>query len=87
MVQVETTVRGSKAKEEERFRLQSAEFDAVSLLSVAYRSLTLTPIVDDSYPEVRQRYENAMRGLIDAIRANGRLPEGRPGIARLILGE
>lgn len=51
---------------------QRAEFDAVAELCKQYRRITLTPIVDDDYPEVRHDYENAMRSLLRAIKANGR---------------
>jgi hypothetical protein len=50
---------------------QSAEFDAVAELVKRYRALPA--VVDDDYPEMRHYYESAMRSLIDAIRANGRL--------------
>lgn len=49
---------------------QRAEFDAVSALAEQWRRLSLTPIVDDDYPEVRHYYESAMRTLIDALRIN-----------------
>lgn len=57
-------------------KTQNAEFDAVGRLGNAYRNLTMTPIVDDDYPEVRHRYESALRGLTDAMKANGRFPRG-----------
>lgn len=57
----------------ERIEKQNVEFDAVAELAAQYRRITLTAVVDDDYPEVRHGYESAMRTLIDAIRANGRL--------------
>jgi hypothetical protein len=53
--------------------MQNAEFDAVGELAEQYRRIQLTPIVDDDYPEVRHHYESAMRCLVRAIKANGRL--------------
>jgi hypothetical protein len=56
-----------------RFKAQNDEFDAVSLLSEAYRRLCAVAVVDDSYPARRHAYEGAIRGLLAACRANGRL--------------
>jgi len=53
--------------------LQKAEFDAVAELAKQYRRITMTPIVDDDYPEVRHGYEGAVRGVIEAFKANGRI--------------
>ncbi len=52
---------------------QRAEFAAVKRLSKAFHALP--PIVDDSYPELHQHYEAAIRDLIDAFKTNGRLQE------------
>jgi hypothetical protein len=49
---------------------QNREFDAVNGLAHQWRRLTLTPVVDDDYPEVRFCYEQAMRSLLDALRIN-----------------
>ena len=51
---------------------QNAEFDAVERLTEQYRRLTLTPVVDDDYPAVRQDYENALKALLQACAYNGR---------------
>ncbi len=56
----------------DRLQKQSAEFDAVALLLQAYRNITITPVVDDDYPEVRHRYESALSNLIKALRENNR---------------
>lgn len=55
-----------------RIAAQSREFDAVRVLAAHYRSIEMTPVVDDDYPEVRFGYEQAMRRLIEAMAANGR---------------
>lgn len=52
---------------------QSAEFDAVSNLSKAWKNLALTAVVDDDYPEVRHRYESALSSLITALKENNRI--------------
>lgn len=54
---------------------QRAEFDAANDFASTFRELTQTAIVDDDYPEVRHRYECALRRLLDACKANGRTPE------------
>lgn len=51
---------------------QNAEFEAVNHLANTYRALTRTPVVDDDYPEMRHRYETAIRITLDAFRQNGR---------------
>lgn len=56
-----------------KIELQKREFDAVAELARHYDAITRTPIVDDDYPEVRHRYEGAVRDLIAAFRSNGRL--------------
>ncbi len=58
---------------DKRIELQNKEFDAVKRLAEQYRRITMTPVVDDDYPEVRHCYESAMSDVIDAIRANGRI--------------
>lgn len=57
---------------EERMKLQSAEFDAAEELMDAIRAHGLTPVVDDDYPEVRHRYESALKRFLAACKANGR---------------
>ena len=54
-----------------KFKLQTAEFDAAAHLSEQYRRLTLTPIVDDDYPQVRFEYDQAVRCFLEACAANG----------------
>jgi len=53
---------------------QNAEFRALDKLVEAYRVHNTVAVVDDDYPEVRHRYEGAVKTFIDAIRANGRIP-------------
>lgn len=55
----------------DKFKLQTAEFDAMAHLAEQYRRLTLTPIVDDDYPWVRFEYDKAVRIFIEACAANG----------------
>jgi hypothetical protein len=57
---------------EDRMKLQRAEFDAADNLASAIRAHGMTPIVDDDYPEVRHRYESALREFLSACKANGR---------------
>lgn len=52
--------------------LQNAEFDAVKELAEQWRRITLTPVVDDDYPEVRHCYEGAIVRVLRAAKANGR---------------
>jgi hypothetical protein len=49
---------------------QNKEFEAVRGLAEQYRRITLTPIVDDDYPEVRFAYDQAVRTFIDALKVN-----------------
>jgi hypothetical protein len=56
-----------------RIDLQNKEFDAVDKLCARWRILQKVAVVDDDYPEMRHYYESAMKDLIDAIRANGRI--------------
>lgn len=49
---------------------QNKEFDAVAELAKQYRRITLTPPVDDDYPEVRHAYESAVRQFIEAYNNN-----------------
>jgi NTP pyrophosphatase (non-canonical NTP hydrolase) len=58
-----------------RMVLQNAEFEAVKQLAKDYERLSLTPPVDDDYPEIRHGYESGLSTLIDALRASGRLAE------------
>lgn len=53
---------------------QNAEFKAVDTLATRWRMMQTVAIVDDDYPAVRHGYESAVRALIDAMKANGRLP-------------
>ncbi len=62
---------------DDRFALQNREFAAGQLFSDALRAHDLTPIVDDDYPEIRNRYESAVNTLIRAFTDNGRLPAAR----------
>lgn len=57
---------------EASMKLQRAEFDAVKNLADRYHAVTLTPIVDEDYPEVRHYYEGAVLRVLDAFRENGR---------------
>lgn len=54
-----------------RIELQNAEFDALVALTKAYNNLP--PVVDDDYPEMRARYETALRTFMFALEANGRM--------------
>lgn len=57
----------------DRIDIQNEEFDAVDRLVKQYKRITLIAVVDDDYPEVRHGYENAVRSLIKAFQANGRI--------------
>lgn len=52
---------------------QNKEFDAVEALAKAYKNITLVPVVDDDYPEVRHIYESCVKTIIDAFKLNGRI--------------
>jgi hypothetical protein len=56
----------------DRMSLQNAEFAAVDELLKWYHRLTLTPVVDDDYPEIRHYYESALKHLLAAAKANNR---------------
>lgn len=64
----------------EGIETQRKEFDAVAALAKRYRALP--PIVDDDYPEARHYYECAIRELIDALVANGRIRTPPPATPR-----
>ena len=54
--------------------LQNKEFDAVEKLSKIYKdTIQSVAIVDDAYPEARFKYEGAVRDLVEAFKANGRI--------------
>lgn len=55
-----------------RMETQRAEFDAMAELAKQYRRLTMTPIVDNDYPEVRNDWETALTKFLEALRTNGR---------------
>lgn len=57
---------------DKRIAQQNKEFDAVAELAKQYRRITMTPVVDDDYPEVRHDYEHAVLDVIDAFKQNGR---------------
>lgn len=65
-------VKAQQIPTEERMKLQRAEFDAAEELANAIRAHGMTPVVDDDYPEVRHRYEGALRTFLKACEANGR---------------
>jgi hypothetical protein len=50
--------------------LQSAEFDALYQLILAYKQLP--PVVDDDYPEAREQYEIMLRRFLIACAENGK---------------
>jgi hypothetical protein len=58
----------------DRIELQNVEFRAARALAEALRIHDTVAVVDDDYPEVRHKYESAVRTLIDAFRGNGRIP-------------
>lgn len=60
----------------ERMALQRAEFATCSVLADRLRDVQSVSPVDDDYPEVRNRYEVALRTFIGVLVANGRLKDG-----------
>lgn len=52
---------------------QNKEFDALTELAKRWETLQRVPVVDDDYPEVRRRYEGAMKDFLRAVEGNGRL--------------
>lgn len=54
----------------DRIELQNAEFDALRELQKAFDNLCRVPIVDDYYPEVRDRYEGALDKFMTATLQN-----------------
>lgn len=65
--------------DEQRRRMitQRVEFDHAAELAEQYRRITMTPIVDDDYPEVRSRYEGAVYNFLRACVDNGRTLPGQ----------
>lgn len=57
-----------------RLEKQTREFDALVALTKAYNAMP--PVVDDDYPEMRFRYEAALREFIFALEDNDRLVRG-----------
>lgn len=55
-----------------KMKLQNAEFDAVSKLTVEWRRLQMTAVVDDDYPYIRSGYEGAVHAFLKASQDNGR---------------
>lgn len=53
-----------------RMDRQNAEFAAVAQLAIDYRRVSMTPVVDDDYPEVRHGYESAMSELLRVLKEN-----------------
>lgn len=51
---------------------QNAEFDACAQLADAWHMLKRVTVVDDDYPQYRQKYEIALLTFIAAIYRNGR---------------
>lgn len=60
---------------EDRIDLQNAEFRAAEEFSKQLGAILATPVVDDDYPQQRHYYERAVRELIKAFEANGRIPK------------
>jgi len=56
----------------DRIDLQNAEFDALTKLCEAWDVLKNTAVVDDDYPAMRHRYEDALETFIVALWNNGR---------------
>lgn len=51
---------------------QRKEFDAADELAKALKAHNQTPVVDDDYPEIRHRYENALAAFIRSMKENNR---------------
>lgn len=49
------------------FETQRKEFEAAEVLAKALRAHNSVPIVDDDYPEVRNKYEGALAAFIKAM--------------------
>lgn len=58
----------------DRIELQNIEFRAARALAKALEIHDKCAVVDDDYPEIRHKYESAVKTLIDAFRMNGRIP-------------
>ena len=54
----------------DKMEAQKNEFDEMAKLASRYRNITLTPIVDDDYPEVRHYYESQLRTFLRAVKEN-----------------
>lgn len=59
-----------------RLDQQKAEFDAADKLAVAMHNISVTPVVDDDYPQVRHLYESALADLLRSMKENGRFVAG-----------
>ncbi len=51
---------------------QNAEFKAAQELATQYRRITMTPPVDDDFPQVKYEYDQAADAFVKAAIANGR---------------
>lgn len=54
--------------------LMNRELNAGAEYVKQLRRHNMTPVVDDDYPQIRFEYDQAVRSLIAAFRANGRIP-------------
>lgn len=60
-------------EQQRRMTNQKTEFDAAFEFASQVKRLGYTAVVDDDYPEVRFDYERALKNLLEACKANGRL--------------
>jgi hypothetical protein len=66
------TCKGFTVKSGDGIGFQNLEFDAVEELTIQWRRLQMTAVVEDDYPQVRHEYEGALSNLIRMAQANGR---------------
>lgn len=63
--------KGDSTVTDDKIKLQSRIFLAVDDLARQNVRLSMTPIVDDDYPQVRHDWESALSTVIDAMRVAG----------------
>lgn len=57
----------------EHMKKLDVELAAIEAAAVQVRRLRMTAPVEDDFPQVKFEYDQSVRSLVDALRANGRL--------------
>lgn len=60
------------AKINDTIKKQNHEYDALEKLQEAYTRIQQTAVVDDDFPRVKFRYEQALQIFLNSCKMNGR---------------